>query len=361
MNKAEEQFLRVFRCALNDLPPDSVKDISDNEWPAVLRLADIHRVFPMIFEYCCALQESSHSENKVFQKRKLKAVKLTCDQAQMTAEFLALYRFLLRKGLAPVVMKGIICRNLYPEPERRSSSDEDLLIRPEQFHQYQEAFREYGLKPALENTDEEKAHEVAYCNSKVYIELHKSPFPPGSEVFGDLNHYFKDADAHKITEMIYSVPVRTMEYTEHLFYQICHAYKHFLNCGIGIRIASDITLYSITYYDRIDWERILEQCREVKAYEFIRALYKIGNVYLFPETFPQELSLTLNLNDVEEESILEDILQGGLYGTSSEDRLHSSNITLNAAATDKRGKEKNAVISALFPAFSSMKHRYPYL
>lgn len=361
IDTTEKQFLNVFRCALNDLPVDEVKGITEKEWPGILRVADIHRVYPMIYEYAYQMIPEERINSKAFQRRKEKAVKLTCDQAQMTAEFLNLYRFLLKRGLSPIIMKGIICRKLYPDPERRSSSDEDLLIPQEQFPAYQKAFKEYGLHVALDNADEEKDHEVPYCNSKVYIELHKSPFAPNSKTFGELNRYFAEAESRKITEKIYGVPVCTMEYTDHLFYQICHAYKHFLNCGIGIRIVSDIVLFSITYHGQIDWDRIIQECHEIKAYEFMRAVYKIGAVHLFTERFPDELYELFSLEDIDESELLEDILNGGLYGTSSENRLHSSNITLHAAEAESIGEQSSAVMATLFPSLASMKRRYPYL
>ena len=34
-------------------------------------------------------------------------------------------------------------------------------------------------------------------------------------------------------------------------------------------------------------------------------------------------------------SQLEDLLRGGVYGASNRDRLHSSNMTLNAVSADK--------------------------
>ena len=42
--------------------------------------------------------------------------------------FLRLYREFLHEGLIIVVLKGIIVRSLYPQPDNRPSNDEDLYV-----------------------------------------------------------------------------------------------------------------------------------------------------------------------------------------------------------------------------------------
>ena len=258
-------------------------------------------------------------------------------------------------------MKGIICRSLYPEPEQRSSSDEDLLIREEEFPAYHKALTEYGLKLAEPDKDIYEEHEVPYCNSRLYIELHKKPFPPASKAYGDLNCLFEDVHERTVRQTIYGVPIRTMGYTDHILYQLCHAYKHFLNCGIGIRLVRDIVLFSMTYVDQIDWTLVAAKCREIHTYEFISALYRIGEEHLFPEEFPLGLAEMWQTGSADEAGLLEDIVAGGVYGTSTEDRLHSSNLTLGAVENARAGSRAPVLLNALFPSFSSMRRKYPYL
>jgi hypothetical protein len=251
VTNAEKLFLTLYSCALQGKHLDPAPKLKSDELRELFRLADSHRVFPMIME---SMYSEGVGTNGITSAQTLikKAKKLTCGQARMSAEFLKLYRFLGKRGLSPIVMKGIICRSLYPNPEQRSSSDEDLLIPEKDFQAYHKALTEYGLLLAEPDKDSYKEHEVPYYNSQVYIELHKKPFPPGSKAYGDLNRFFENVHDHTVSQEIYGVPVRTMDFTDHLFYQLCHAYKHFLNCGIGIRLASDIILFSMTYIDRID-------------------------------------------------------------------------------------------------------------
>lgn len=370
MTKIEEYFINAYQGALNradwtenrESDRDNLhREISNAEWRGVLALAESHCVYPMVFESIYAESDKAARKTRSFENGLKKAEKLTCNQARMTAEFLKLYQFLAKRGLEPIVMKGILCRRLYPNPEQRPSSDEDLLVPETEFAEYHKAFIDYGLEIAFPGCDAERDHEVPYCSSRLYIEVHKQPFPPYSKAYGDLNRFFADVGERKIRTSVYGVPVTSMGHTDHLFYQLCHAYKHFLYCGIGIRLVSDIVLYSMTYIEKIDWGTVTERCREIHAYDFAAALYKIGEKYLFPERFPEGLAGLWGTKAVREEAILTDILKGGILGASSEDRLHSANLTLGAVESSKSGKRMSAFYRTLFPSAESLRGRYPWL
>ena len=121
-------------------------------------------------------------------------------QGRKTAEFLALYSRLLEKDLTPIVVKGIICREMYREPDYRASGDEDVLIPPEQFTLCDQVFRENAMDYLEPEKDPEKEGEVPYYKKGglLHIELHKELFPAQSEAYGELNEMFRDVFQRKI-------------------------------------------------------------------------------------------------------------------------------------------------------------------
>ena len=65
---------------------------------------------------------------------------------------------------------------------------------------------------------------------------------------------------------------------------------------------------------------------------------------------------------VDEQLMLDDLLDAGIYGDGTMSRKHSSNITLNAVSAQKQGKKaEHSVLKTLFPPAKSMERRYPYL
>ena len=62
------------------------------------------------------------------------------------------------------------------------------------------------------------------------------------------------------------------------------------------------------------------------------------------------------------EDLLEDLLDGGVFGDSSMSRKHSSNITLQAVAERRKGKRADvSMMRSLFPDRKYMERTYTYL
>ena len=208
------------------------------------------------------------------------------------------------------------------------------------------------------------ADEVSYhlYNSPTYLELHTSLFSQDSYAYGDFNKIFPDIFSHITETEIDGVILKTLESTYHLLFLISHAYKHFLYSGFGIRQISDITIYISNYSDSIKWDYCQNALNTIHAFEFTSALFKIGMKYLGFNTKGIDGLEVFIQNDIDENPLLEDILEGGLYGVSDMNRMHSSNMTLDAVAAEKQGKRKRkGLIKSLFPEYSYMKKRYPIL
>lgn len=364
MDKINKMFLEALKASLCNQKCDWDFEIQQEECVYLFQLAEIHHVLPMIYDavYSCpAFRKIDISFLAPFKGKTIQQVTL---QTMMTGEFLQLYQYLCKSGIKPVVVKGIICRDLYPNPDYRISSDEDLLIPPESFDLCYQKLIEYGMVVADPNIDIRQAYEVPFgkTGSPVYIELHKHLFPPDSEAYGEFNSFFEGAHEKAIEITVQGIPVYTMEYTSHFFYLICHAFKHFLHSGFGIRQACDIVLFANKYGKDIDWIRVLEQSKAIHAEQFVAALMQIGAKYLIfsPEKacYPDEWKSI----DVDEKPLLEDLLSSGIYGDANISRRHSSNITLSAMSAEKKGKQsKGSILRTIFPPLERLKGRYPYL
>lgn len=364
MKQQDERFLQALAAALKHEKTAWETAFPAQDWLGLFECAEKHHVLPMIYEAvydCPAARELDPTFLLPFKRRTIQQVTL---QAIKTGAFLQLYAHLQKAGIRPLVVKGIVCRALYPDPDTRVSGDEDVWVQPEQFSACHEALLAFGMQPAEPEKDIETAYEVAYGKpgSPLYIELHKSLFPPDSEAYGDLNRFFAGAHDRAAVVSVQGAAVSTLNSTDHLFYLICHAFKHFLHSGFGIRQVCDIALFANAYGDGIDWPRLLAQCTEIHAEKFSAALFHIGEKYL--GFSPEKACLPPLWTEiaVDETALLEDLLSGGVYGAADRNRLHSSTITLNAVAAQKQGgKAKRNVLKTVFPSAKALSGRYPYL
>lgn len=361
MKKTQVLFLDALKHSLKNEKTDWQDDISITEWQEIFHLAIIHEVLPLIMETVYenkSLQSYEGMRDTMINQSRM----ITISQAKRTAEFIILYQNMLENNLKPLVMKGIICRNLYPNPAQRPSLDEDLLIFSYQIDQYHSFLLKNGFHLVDKDTDIHKADEVSYKNNDthLYLELHKYLFPLNAAAYGDLNSLFSVLDEKK-TETIHQTNIRTFGATDHLLYMICHAYKHFLYSGIGIRQICDIALYCKAFDQELDWDKIYESCRLFRIDQFLKAVIKICEIYLGLDPLSCSCSKVWNVNDIDEKPLLEDILSGGLYGTADENRIHSSTMTLEVVSAQKQGRKPRSLMKSLFPPISYMQRRYSYV
>ncbi len=355
MERSEALLVDALRCAIRGEsvswpePPDGA------ELRQLIRLSREQNVLPLVMEAIAPLP--GVSAQPVFAPSQRLARTLTLRQAARTADFLLVLEHLEKQGLRPAVLKGPVCRALYPEPEQRASSDEDLLIAQEEFPRYQEALLSCGLKLREKDIPPEGRDEVAFLDPEreLYLEVHMKPFAEIAAC-ADCGAYFEGALSRLSMAEIYGREILTLEPTDHLLYLLCHAYKHILYGGAGLRMLCDICLFARELSDRINWERVRRSCEQMGILKLTAAVFRVGERHLelpVPEVFsdlsPDELPL------------LRDCLSGGIYGAEDPDRLHSNAFTLDAAIAQKQGRARRGLLRALFPPVSAISGRFPYL
>lgn len=335
------------------------EDLTDEAWAELLHLAQAHNVLPLVLEAVYDCPAIRGLDPRILRTFQFQSIQTVSTQTRMTSEFLSLYSSLRQRGLRPLVVKGLVCRELYPLPDHRVSGDEDMLITEEDYPACHEAMTAFGMKAE----GDRDSFEVTYQKpgTPLYIELHKHLFHPGSDAYGDLNRFFTQAHQHAIEITVQGVSVATMGHTDHLFYLICHAYKHFLHSGFGLRQVCDMAMYANAYGSVIDWNLLLENCKAIHGEIFAAALFRIGEKYFHFDPEKACYADEWQKLEVKEEALLEDILDSGVFGKTSSGRVHSSNITLEAVSAGNRGKKGNGLRKSLFPPASQLVPRFPYL
>lgn len=357
MDICQKCFLEILRCAMAGEPVRGMEDLTQELWRGIADLASLHKVLPLVSNAVHAMPGAQ----TVFGEMKPGVRRQVMIQAQKTHAFLELNRKLRAAGIKALVVKGIVCRSLYPNGDLRLSADEDVLVDPAQLDQARAVLEDLGMTTPETGLD---AYEYPYRgkNSPLYVELHAHLFAPGSDAYGAWNGYFRDVFHREEEIEIQGEPVWTMAPTDHLLYLILHAFKHFLHSGVGVRQVCDIVQCANAWGSRVDWDRVRSCCREVRAEGFAQAVFVIGEKYL---GLDREASCTppeLLPDSLEERPLLADMLVGGVYGDSSRSRKHSSNMTLDAVAAENQGQKRGAgVLGSIFPKAEKLEGRYPYL
>ncbi len=358
MNTVSMRFMEAMRAALQGQQLYwPMGTLCADEWTELFMLAQRHHVLPLILE--AVYTAPAAQEVPDFPVIRAQAIQTVLLQTIKTDAFMKLYQKLRQQQLRPLVVKGILCRELYPLPDHRLSSDEDLLISESQFSDCMAVMHDLDMHPGT----------VGICgvsfvrpDSSIYIEMHRYLFSPESEAYGHWNQLFSQIHQRAVPITIHGVELLVPDPTDHLLYLICHAFKHFMHGGFGIRQVCDICLFANHYGSQIDWQLLFDRCSQIQAQLFAAAIFQIGSKHLVFDPVKACYPACWQQLQVDEGPLLEDLLDSGIYGNASLSRIHSSSITLNAVAAHRHGKKAaGKTLRVLLPSAASLSGRYPYL
>lgn len=325
------------------------------EMNALIQTASEQKILPLVVEALHGTAEGLDG----FAEAKRMAKRLVMAQVLRSERFLLVYDRLFSAGVTPLVVKGILCRSVYPKGDLRPSADEDIYVGEAQFEKSCAVLRELGMT-CDEKADAERDCDVGWCSADgiLHVELHRTLFATDSAATAALQGFFDDAFSHpREYEVVPGRVVLSLNEHEHLLYLILHAYKHFIHSGFGIRQVCDIGLWAQRYADCVDWARLREQTQAVRADRFAAAVFRIAREELGIDLPQAPLAAD---DTVDAQPLLHDLLCGGVYGTADANRRHSASVTLHAVESE-RGGRRGGLVRTLFPPKAYLLRDYPEL
>ncbi|MBM6870268.1 nucleotidyltransferase family protein [Pseudoflavonifractor phocaeensis] len=358
MEAYQLQLLEGIKGALTGQPcPVTLERPED--WQALWRLAGEQKVIPLAMD---ALAPALRQRDPEMLSRLRGVVFQTVSaQVRKTKAFQTVYRRLEEANVHPLVVKGLICRALYPKPDLRVSADEDLLLPPEEMPRALQVLEQCGLTTG--KADEEQVVSCFSRETGLYLELHRTLFSAASAAYGGWNRYF-DASAQRAVKVTAEgMEYRTLCHQDHLLYLILHSLKHFLHSGFGVRQVCDICLFTMVHGEALCWPELIAALEETRADLFTANLLEIGRNYLGLGTYPQAAADWMAGFDslLDCQPLLEDLLAGGIYGGSTDQRKHSSLITLHAVEEGEGSHRSSRLLHTVFPSARELQGAYPYL
>ena len=130
------------------------------------------------------------------------------------------------------------------------------LVNKEDLQTCLDILEKNGLERVLSEEDDADVYHY-FCNrTGLHLELHTHLFGKGKSAYSHMNNIFTDVFEDADIININGVEVSTFSLDKHFLYVICHAIKHFVGCGTGIRQLCDICMYIEVYYNKINWNYI---------------------------------------------------------------------------------------------------------
>ncbi len=348
------QILRYLLCSSEEIELPELDEPVD--WGALEAISRRHNLFPLFHEAACHFPDYRNRSN--YEDNINCVMSMIGQQIKKTEIFLNLYRAFLKEDLHPIVMKGLICRQLYGKnAEKRPSGDEDILVRKEDFYKVKAVMEAHGYvcsKPDVTPAQLEQLQDVGFYEDNIgfLIEVHTNIMGHTNEMRTKMGSCFENVFENARTVVIRDVPITTMSHTEHFLFLVLHAFKHFSLSGVGVRQMLDILLYQRAYEKEIDWKIVKSALEQNHAIEYFGDLQSIGAEYLGFE-------LQNQFAVCDPKGLLEDMMEVGVFGKQEDADMLAARINLNVM---EHGKNRAfAWIRMGFPPVRYMINEAPYL
>jgi len=284
--------------------------VDAEEIDGLIELAERQTVAGVVADVIMRCNEYSWEESKTVRRMVSIINQISATNDQVEIELLRMVKFLSKRQMSFVVMKGQTIGTLYPNPKLRESGDVDFYMAQKDEEKIIDIL---SSKTTIEK--ERNSKHFNFESAGVCFELHTrvASFPEKN-----VQAYFDDIIEQEVagqTEkvVINGVEVPTLSPTVNAVYLFVHIFHHFMGDGIGLRQLCDWMLMLHKNKDEIDRQRlgeILDKIGYRKAFCAFGCILteKLG---LKEENFP------LPITDKDRKwlgKLLKDISKGGNFG-----------------------------------------------
>lgn len=251
-----------------------------------------------------------------------------------------------------VALKGIIIRSYYVNPELRTMTDIDLLVRENDMNKCENILLRLGYT----YDHETPAHKVYKDKNNLIIELHSTLI--------DEDYYKKDNPYLDVFERIRSVElgdekIYVLGYTDQLIHLITHMMTHISSSSINIRQFLDIALFVNKENEKINFADFKYKG---EVYGFYKNAILILSICddMFECNIPKEIKNDFNILSKSQKEIIIDML-------FSKKSLGKDKLTYSigsSIAYDRNNKGDKSVwvkyVRYLFPSYNIMRDKFNY-
>ena len=310
--KTAYMLLYLIRCVLADTDPDVVMLLETN-LADMLEVAKDHSLSALA---ACGLDKAG-IHNRSYEEARLanirKNIILDREREQVISQ-------LEKAGIWHMPLKGCVIKDLYSDPSMREMADNDILCDPDKMAQVRGVMESLGFTAKVYG----KSHQDVYykpplCN----FEMHSRLIEPRYEPFYSY--------LHDIREKLVADEDNAFGYhfapSDLYIYCLIHEYKHFAECGTGLRSLVDTFVILRRYDGSLDWEYISRELSSLGINDF-----EINNRALVNCIFGSEGSFEKALSH-EQAELLDRYIFAGTYGNMD---MRISNADLGSPSSKIR-------------------------
>lgn len=366
MTKEFEYLMHLLAASAKDIPAQPPGE--ELSWEQVFALAEEQQIVPLIASIVKKYPDLGCPRQIVSEKRAAAFTAVLTDCARR-GSMIALLEEMEHSGMHAYVVKGMVTAANYAAPENRISGDMDICIDPNQEELVCAFLQQRGctITPRWENGHHAAASHPELGLIEVHIRLY-------DELVEDV--WFSKVDSALLIQEPQQEIITddgtyyTLGHTDHLIFMTLHMIKHFISCGMSLRMMMDVALQIAKHREKLDMNRFWLVVDTLNYRELINSILwaMIRCCGFHPEDFPG-----IGCCQMEHVTrILDDVEAGGWLGKKDEANRRQSGYAYNRHLMLKqRSKwqywlymlqwQHSFKLSTLFPGKKRLARDYPWV
>ena len=356
MDNTQRQFIDILSAGIRGTSTE--KYYENVDWDEVLELANKHKVEGIIY---LALRKGSLA-SKIGNDRlnilKKNAAITGIGQSRHISGLSEVLSKINERAIPVIVLKGLVVREFYPQPDQRSMSDADILVHKDDVEAVKKILIDMGYV-FLE--DHKASHHIALVHHKYpVVEVHWNLFKRDG-FSSELEHYERLIWKRAIDVNVGKASVLSLAYDDLALHLCMHMAAHLAATGFGVRQLCDLVLLVEKKGHEIDWNSFIMKARMYGFEKFSLIMFLLCKE-LFNMEAPEGIDIKSVSNKKYVEALIDEIFEAGVHGKKEMVNQFSTQVAFNF-----EGKDGNATWGAIkryfnfiFPSVDSMSDSYSY-
>lgn len=328
-NSLYQDLIQLIRISLGEDLPQA--NFNNTNFEAIYHIANNNSIPNLLF-YAIENKNLKLDKNLYNKYRDARDQSFLKDNL-ISSEYQSLKTLFNNNQISHLPLKGIILKELYPEPSMRTMSDIDILVKPNQRKTIHDLMEKAGYQTILYNKNNEDVyHKPPFC----IVEIHTSLFEKKSIYYNFYKNIWNNQTLISQNDYEYK-----MTNEDFYIYLIAHFAKHYFHTGSGLRTIIDLYLFRKRYSNTLDKEYIQNKLETYELDTFHQDITNLIDVYFYNKGDKDKAQEMLNY-----------IIESGTYGKKE-------NAYYNR---QKQYKTKTSyLIHRIFLPIKEMKNHYPIL
>lgn len=348
MNNIEKGIIDVLNCTIRG-DKLSNKNLAGIALEKFIDRAREHSISGLLYSSIDWNSESD-KDKELIKKWKLDTFYTGVNQLRHINQVEKIIKKFNEENIRVIVLKGLVIREFYKNPELRTMCDADILVREEDLDKARKVLTSLGYLES-EEYDEHGAHIVFEHTNHLPIEVHWTLI--NDDYFNGSKEFEKSIWDNAMKVKIGETEALSLGWDDLVLHLCIHMAVHIVHRGFGVRQLVDLVILVENKRDEINWNEFRRKAIECKVNKFVIIIFNVCKE-LFNMEIPSEVNKGYEVEKNFLNKFIDEIIESGVYGHG--DLAHDFG---NDISNSEESNLKN-FLSLLFPSLEDMNDKYNY-